>query len=169
MVSAHENDPGAVPLEQETERESVEAAAKLSSKLIYEVIRRDGEEELARTKRSLFWSGTAAGILISFSVLGEAILRTYLPDAPWSFLVENLGYSLGFLLVIICRMQLFTENTITTVLPLMVQPTAHNLGCVARLWSIVLGANVLGAFVIATFYAYTPAIPENLGPALLSL
>ena len=81
MVSIHENDPGAAPLEEETERESVEAAAKLSSKLIYEVIRRDGEEELARTKRSLFWSGTAAGIMISFSVLGEAILRTYLPDA----------------------------------------------------------------------------------------
>tara|TARA_R110000751_G_scaffold158123_1_gene263688 strand:+ start:495 stop:1373 length:879 start_codon:yes stop_codon:yes gene_type:complete len=169
MVSIHENDPGAVPLEEETERESVEAAAKLSSKLIYEVIRRDGEEELARTKRSLFWSGTAAGIMISFSVLGEAILRTYLPDAPWSFLIENFGYSLGFLLVIMGRMQLFTENTITTVLPLMVKPTAHNFACVARLWVIVLGANVLGAFCIATLYAYTPAIPENLAPALLSL
>ncbi|MBM2290651.1 formate/nitrite transporter family protein [Sulfitobacter pseudonitzschiae] len=169
MVSIHENDPGAVPLDEETERESVEAAAKLSSKLIYEVIRRDGEEELARTKRSLFWSGTAAGIMISFSVLGEAILRTYLPDAPWSFLIENFGYSLGFLLVIMGRMQLFTENTITTVLPLMVKPTAHNFACVARLWVIVLGANVLGAFCIATLYAYTPAIPENLAPALLSL
>ena len=169
MVSIHENDPGAAPLEEETERESVEAAAKLSSKLIYEVIRRDGEEELARTKRSLFWSGTAAGIMISFSVLGEAILRTYLPDAPWSFLIENFGYSLGFLLVIMGRMQLFTENTITTVLPLMVKPTAHNFACVARLWVIVLGANVLGAFCIATLYAYTPAIPENLAPALLSL
>lgn len=169
MVSIHENDPGAVPLEEETERESVEAAAKLSSKLIYEVIRRDGEEELARTKRSLFWSGTAAGIMISFSVLGEAILRTYLPDAPWSFLIENFGYSLGFLLVIMGRMQLFTENTITTVLPLMVKPTAHNFACVARLWVIVLGANVLGAFCIATLYAYTPAIPDNLAPALLSL
>lgn len=169
MVSIRENDPGAAPLEEETERESVEAAAKLSSKLIYEVIRRDGEEELARTKRSLFWSGTAAGIMISFSVLGEAILRTYLPDASWSFLIENFGYSLGFLLVIMGRMQLFTENTITTVLPLMVKPTVHNLGCVARLWTIVLGANVLGAFCIATLYAYTPAIPDALAPALLSL
>ncbi len=169
MASVHENDPGAVPLEEEIERESVEAAAKLTSKLIYEVIRRDGEEELARTKRSLFWSGTAAGIMISFSVLGEAILRTYLPNASWSFLIENFGYSLGFLLVILCRMQLFTENTITTVLPLMVKPTPHNFGCVARLWAIVLGSNVFGAFCIATLYAYTPAIPENLGPALLSL
>ena len=46
------------------------------------VIRRDGEEELERPTRSLIWSGVAAGILISFSVLGEAIFRTYLPDAP---------------------------------------------------------------------------------------
>jgi formate/nitrite transporter FocA (FNT family) len=169
MVSTHESDPGAAPLEEETERESVERAARLSSKLIYEVIRRDGEEELARSKRSLFWSGTAAGIMISFSVLGEAILRTYLPDASWSFLIENFGYSLGFLLVIMCRMQLFTENTITTVLPLMVLPTTHTFGCVARLWVVVLAANVLGAFCIATLFAYTPVIPEDLRPALLSL
>ena len=57
--------------EREAEEESLDKAAALSPHMIYEVIRRDGEEELARTKRSLFWSGIAAGILISLSVLGE--------------------------------------------------------------------------------------------------
>ncbi len=61
---------------------AVRKATRLSSKLIYEVIRRDGEEELERPTRSLIWSGIAAGILISFSVLGEAIFRTFLPNAP---------------------------------------------------------------------------------------
>lgn len=158
-----------VELNKASERQSVENAAQLSPKLIYEVIRRAGEEELARPKRSLIWSGIAAGILISFSVIGEAIFRTYLPDAPWRPLVENIGYSFGFLLVILGQMQLFTENTITTVLPLMVSPTLRNFGRVIRLWVIVLGANVVGAFCIAWMMAYTPILPANLTPAIREL
>ena len=160
------------PPQQDTPRKdeaTVWDASKIAPRLIYEVIRRDGEEELTRPTRSLVWSGIAAGIMISFSVLGEAILRTHLPDTQGRFLVENLGYSLGFLLVIMGRMQLFTENTITTVLPLMRAPSLHMLGCVARLWGIVLAANVLGAFAIASIYAFTPALPPNLTPALVAL
>ncbi|MDU9007042.1 formate/nitrite transporter family protein [Sedimentitalea todarodis] len=156
-------------LDRQSEEQDVEDAAKLSPRLIYEVIRRDGEEELARPTRSLIWSGIAAGIMISFSVLGEAIFRTYLPDVPSSYLIENLGYSLGFLLVILGRMQLFTENTITTVLPFMLTPSRNMFGRICRLWGIVLTANVVGAFAIATVFAHTSAIPPVLMPALMSL
>ena len=60
----------------------VKQASPLPSALIYEIIRSEGEEELKRSNRSLVWSGIAAGMLISLSVLGEAIFRTYLPDTP---------------------------------------------------------------------------------------
>lgn len=148
---------------------SVEEAAALSPKLIYEVIRRDGEEELDRTKRSLIWSGIAAGMLISLSVLGEAVFRTYLPDSPSSYLIENLGYSLGFIAVIMGRMQLFTENTITTVLPIMRDRTLGALGAMLRLWGIVLAANVVGAFAAAALFVFTPAIPSEIMPAIEDL
>lgn len=151
------------------ERQAVEAAGKMPAKLIYEVIRRDGVEELERPLRSLVWSGIAAGVLIAFSVIGEAVFRTYLPDAEWSYLIENIGYSFGFLLVILGRMQLFTENTITTVLPLMAQPSWYALRCVARLWSIVLAANVVGAFAIAALMVFTAALPDAIMPAIMSL
>ncbi len=147
--------------EEAKEQKSLDDAAGLSPKLIYEVIRREGEEELARTKRSLLWSGIAAGMLISLSVLGEAVLRTYLPDTPSRYLVENLGYSLGFLAVIMGRMQLFTENTITTVLPLMRERTLSMFGCIVRLWGIVLFANVIGAFLAASLFVFTPAISAD--------
>lgn len=154
---------------EQAEEQSMKQAASLAPHMIYEVIRREGEEELERTKRSLFWSGIAAGILISLSVLGEAIFRTYLPDTPSRFLIENLGYSLGFLAVIMGRMQLFTENTITTVLPIMGKRTLASLGCMLRLWGIVLGANVIGAFAAAALFVFTPAIPADILPAIISL
>ena len=155
--------------QQMAEEQSVEEAASLSPRMIYEVIRREGEEELNRTKRSLFWSGIAAGILISLSVLGEATFRAYLPDSTSRFLLENLGYSLGFLAVIMGRMQLFTENTITTVLPIMRKRTFDSVWCMLRLWAIVLGANVIGAFAAAALFVFTPAITPETFLAVLSL
>ncbi|MEL6609066.1 MAG: formate/nitrite transporter family protein [Pseudomonadota bacterium] len=153
----------------DAEDDLIEEASSLAPKLIYEVIRRDGEEELERPFRSLVWSGVAAGIMISFSVLAEAIFRTYLPDVGGRFLIENLGYSLGFVLVILGRMQLFTENTITTVLPFLVRPCWGVAASIARLWAIVLGANVVGAFAIAALYAHTPVLPDAYAPALVEL
>ncbi|WP_298429640.1 formate/nitrite transporter family protein [uncultured Jannaschia sp.] len=156
--------------EEQREEEAIEDAGKLAPKLLFEVIRRDGEEELTRPLRSLVYSGLAAGMMISMSVLGEAVFRTYLPaDASWSYLVENLGYSLGFLVVILGRMQLFTENTITTVLPVIARPTRRIFMAMLRLWALVLVANVVGAFAVSALYAHTPALPTELYPAFDSL
>ncbi|MDE0589115.1 formate/nitrite transporter family protein [Halocynthiibacter sp. C4] len=145
-------------MNKDNNEQAIEEASKLDAKTVYEVICRDGEEELERPVGSLFWSGVSAGIVISFSVLGEAILRSFLPDEPYSYLIENLGYSLGFVVVIIGRMQLFTENTITTVLPFLQQPSWFILRRIGVLWGVVLFANVVGAFVIAAFYAHSGAV-----------
>ncbi|WP_147114599.1 formate/nitrite transporter family protein [Tateyamaria sp. syn59] len=156
-------DTSSSPLvEEKVEDEAVTEASGLSPRLIFETIRRHGDEELRRPINTLFWSGVAAGILISFSVLGEAYLRAYLPDADWRFIFENLGYSLGFLLVILGRMQLFTENTITTVVPAVINPCRAVFARVATLWSVVLMANLIGAFVIAVFLVYTPVLTPEL-------
>ncbi len=155
--------------ERKSNEKSVSEAKQLSSRLVYEVIRREGIDELKRPTASLLWSGIAAGMLISFSVTGEAVLRIGLPDTHWAHLVESLGYSFGFLLVILGRMQLFTENTITTVLPVVGKPTHHNLALVARLWSVVLGANITGAFLAAGFIAFTPAFPPETVTAVAEL
>ena len=157
-------------VQKEKDPQSIVAKSEnLASKQIFEVIRREGQEELERPNASLFWSGIAAGLMISLSVLGEAIFRTYLPDAEWRYLVENLGYSLGFLVVILGRMQLFTENTITTVLPVMHNPVWDMFRRLVILWTIVLLANVIGAFVVATAFAYGDLIPAALVPAITEL
>ena len=150
-------------IRHQAEEDSVEAATRLSARLIYEVVRRDGDGELDRPLPSLVWSGIAAGILISLSVLGEAVLRAHLnPDAPSSYLIENLGYSLGFLVVIFGRLQLFTENTITTVLPVMAKPSMGGIVAIGRLWSVVLLANVAGAMFAAAFLGFTDVLNTEL-------
>lgn len=156
-------------IKQEKEKEAVEEAAALSPRLIFESIRRNGEEELERPMSALWFSGIAAGLLISFSVLAEALLRANLPEAEWSYIIENFGYSMGFVLVIMARLQLFTENTITTVVPVMLDPCSHTIGRTAALWSTVLVANVIGAFQVAAFFAYAGVLADPVATAFTDI
>ena len=77
----------------EREVEDVEEMSSPRTPVIYEVVRTLGDEEMERPTTSLWWSGIAAGLSISFSLLAQAILETHLPDAPWRPLVAGFGYS----------------------------------------------------------------------------
>jgi formate/nitrite transporter FocA (FNT family) len=153
----------------EIEHEEIEEAKDRSApggKIVYEAVRQEGIEELERPSSALAWSGLAAGLSMGFSFLGMGILRAFLPEAPWTVLVSSLGMSLGFLIVILGRQQLFTENTLTVILPLMRQRSAHALRNVLRLWTIVLVANVLGGLVIAFVLARTQTFESVVYEAL---
>lgn len=153
----------------ETEIRDVEEMSTPRTPVIYEVVRRLGDEEMKRPGVSLWWSGVAAGASMSFSLLAEAALDARLPDADWKPLVVHLGYTVGFLMVILGRQQLFTESTITVVLPVLKDLTARNLFNLARLWTIVLVANLVGTLFAAAFWRLTPAMPADLYPAALKL
>ncbi len=152
------------------ERDSVAEHGKLSSLTLYSVILREGEEELHRPMASLWWSGVAAGVGISTSVLVQGIIRSNLgSDHPYLTLIESLGYTFGFVLVILCRLQLFTENTITVVLPFLAQPTRNGLYYTARLWGIVLAANLCGTFFTAAIVIHGSILPADILAAIMEI
>ncbi len=151
------------------EQEDIEERSSPRAPVIYEIVRKHGEEEMTRPTVSLWWSGVAAGLSISFSLLAQALLQMHLPNEPWRPLVSCLGYSVGFLMVVLARQQLFTENTITVVLPVMAEPTRRNFANLARMWSVVLLANMVGGVFAAGFCMYTPVIGPELRDAMLSI
>lgn len=117
--------------------------------IVYEAIRSEGEEELERNAAALVWSGLAAGLSMGFSFMMEALLALHLPETDWTPLVVKFGYCIGFIIVILGRQQLFTENTLTPVLQLLHRKNRRTLGRVGRLWGIVLCANLAGAALFA--------------------
>lgn len=129
-----------------------------TGRVVYRAILYEADGELARSSRALFWSGLAAGLSMGFSLVAEALLRAALPAAPWRTLVTKLGYGLGFLVVILGRQQLFTENTLTPILSLLNRRGAGKLRNVLRLWSVVLVANLFGGLAIAWVFTSTPAV-----------
>jgi formate/nitrite transporter FocA (FNT family) len=148
------------------ETRSVSKRRKLRAAVVYEIIRTEGEGELARSASALWWSALAAGLSIGFSVLAQSLLRAYLPDTPAASVVENIGYSVGFLIVILSRQQLFTENTLTAVLPVIARREWRWLWVLLRLWGIVLLGNLAGCFLFAAFLAYSGALTPDFAEAV---
>lgn len=92
---------------------------------------------------------------MGFSFVAEALIHSMLPDAPWRPLLSKFGYSIGFLIVIMGRQQLFTENTLTVILPLLYRRDLATFKNVCRLWSVVLAFNLLGALIFAWVIGHT--------------
>lgn len=155
--------------QDEHREEQAREAQSLDAQTTYEVIRREGVRELGRSTAALFWSGLAAGLSMGFSFLGEALLHAYLPDARWRPLVATMGYCTGFVIVILGSQQLFTENTLTPIIPLLSRRTMDCARNVLRLWSAVLVANLIGAFLFGLVLARLSVVAPEVHPALAEL
>ncbi|HFZ8994321.1 TPA: formate/nitrite transporter family protein [Citrobacter freundii] len=136
---------------------------------IHEHIRHDGQKELERDAMALLWSAIAAGLSMGASLLAKGIFHVHLEGVPGGFLLENLGYTFGFIIVIMARQQLFTENTVTAVLPIMHKPTMGNFGLLMRLWGVVLLGNLIGTGVAAWAFEYMPIFDEETRDAFVKI
>jgi formate/nitrite transporter FocA (FNT family) len=145
-----------------SEREEVQHRLNISPTVVHETVRVEGERELNRSILALACSSVAAGLSMGFSLVGRGVIHYYLPQADWRPLVDSFGYCLGFLIVVLGRQQLFTENTITVILPLLANFNGHNILRVLRLWSVVLAGNLVGAFFFATLIAKTLIFPPGI-------
>lgn len=157
LESSEVSEEADLDLEEKQQADEIENVA---TSVIFEAIRREGEYELSRPFSALWWSGVAAGLAISMSVLCKGLLASILPDADWAAGISNLGYTVGFLIVILGRMQLFTENTMMPVLPLFLSPTRAKFLQTARLWSIVFAANMAGCAAAALVLVFGHILPE---------
>ena len=140
------------------EIEEADDRSSTTAKVVHEAIRLEGTEELERPSSSIGWSGLAAGMTMGCSMMGQGLLQTHLPDAPWRELVASFGYCLGFLFVTMGRQQLFTETTLTVMLPFL--HGTHRISEVMRYWAIVFAANI-GATIL---FAAAASIPQLFAP-----
>lgn len=136
------------------EQSEVEGLSPPTPAVVHAAVSKQGEEELDRPTSSLFWSAVGAGITIMTSVSVSGALHHFLPEAPWKESIVAFGYPFGFLIVVMGRMQLFTEQTLVAVLPLARDMTRRNLGRVGRLWSVVFVGNLVGTAAVAALVAY---------------
>ncbi|TDF82715.1 formate/nitrite transporter family protein [Pseudomonas sp. H9] len=137
--------------------------------VLHEIIRFQGDQELERTIAALWWSALAAGLSMGLSMMAMGLFYARLPESDSSQVVASLGYSAGFLAVILARQQLFTENTLTAVLPVMTTPTLSNFGRLLRLWSVVLLGNLAGTVLVSYVMLNLPIFDTKADEAFLDI
>ncbi|GAA5109794.1 formate/nitrite transporter family protein [Alloalcanivorax gelatiniphagus] len=163
--AARDDDHG----DEEKEEDKQESYLPSKAAAVHERLRVSGEKELERDAMALLWSAIAAGISMSASFMARGLFDAHLPDSDAGFLVGSIGYTFGFLIVILARQQLFTENTVTAVLPFMSHPSAANLWCLMRLWGVVLAGNIAGAGLAAFTFLHLPMFSPEVHESFLSL
>lgn len=137
--------------------------------VLHEIIRYQGDQELERTLAALWWSALAAGLSMGLSLMAMGLFYARLPEGDSAQVVASIGYSAGFLAVILARQQLFTENTLTAVLPVMTSPTLANFGRLLRLWSVVLFGNLAGTLLVAWVMLELPIFDSKTDVAFLEI
>lgn len=141
--------------------------ARPSAEDIYKQVANNARQELKRTNTALAISGFGGGAFMGFSALGTAIGMALLGTSPAAHMVACMLYPLGFIVVIIGRSQLFTENTLYPVA--LVLAEKKEFWNTLRLWSIVLPSNVAGALAFSMLAASTPALEPRFVQALADL
>jgi formate/nitrite transporter FocA (FNT family) len=148
------------------EKKQAQQHAPLRPLVIHEIVRAEGEAELRRPWSALLWSGLAAGLSMGFSFVAQALLEADLAGSPGAAAVASAGYSVGFAIVVLGRQQLFTESTLTAVLPALHHRGWATWGATIRLWTIVLTANLVGTWIFAAMLAYGHPLPPHAAESL---
>ncbi len=117
-----------------------------------------GMEQLRRPTSGLLLSAMSAGLDVGFGPLMVTTVLAISPEETLATrLVSALAYSIGFVIVILGKSELFTEHTTLAILPLLSGQTTMRR--VTRLWLVVYAGNLVGALAFA-------ALAVTLGPGL---
>lgn len=132
---------------------------RASAPEIYERVKREGREELARPVAALAFSGLFAGATVGFGPVASAAAAAALAGRLDARLIGAIFFPIGFIIVIIGRAQLFTENTLYPVT--LVLDERRHLVATLRLWVVVLAANLIGVVLFALLVTKTGALAPD--------
>lgn len=129
--------------------------ASKDAKTILDTVITDGRNELERAKPGLALSGLSAGLNISLGAVAMAMVGAMTEGGMGPLAMAF--YPIGFIIVVLGRAQLFTENTVTPVT--VVFARYRELGELLWFWTVVLAANLVGALIFAVAAVYVELLP----------
>ena len=148
--------------------EQPEEGTRLTAAQIHENVLRPAELEIRRPASALLLSALAAGLVIGFSSLAAAFTASAVAE-PYKHAAAAAAYPLGFIFVIMARSELFTENTLVPVIPLLERRDLATLGLVARIWVLLLVGNLIGTVIFGVALAHTGLLRPAYAAELLRI
>lgn len=137
----------------DSELKNSETSEKDSPKKHDEILKEqigEGLEIYDRSNSSIFISSLTAGLEIGFSFLLLCTVFSFFTGKVAEntvFKLFTFVYPIGFVMVILGKSILFTEQTSLLALPVL--NNKRSLGALLELWGVVIAGNIIGGFVIA--------------------
>jgi formate/nitrite transporter FocA (FNT family) len=128
---------------------------------VYQPLVEKGASQVERPLIDLGLSGLIAGLDIGFGPLAMAVVAGRLHLAfhlsiGQALFYGGLLYPLGFVLVIMGKSELFTENTLAPVAGMI--NGSGTLAKLARSWSVILASNIAGTVLFSLFVAHADPV-----------
>jgi formate/nitrite transporter FocA (FNT family) len=144
------------------------AGTRATASEIHENILQPAREEMERSALALLASSFQSGLAIAFSfVAGAFAASIVVPSAQHA--AAAAAYPLGFMLVIVARSELFTENTLKPVIPLLERRDLATARKLLRMWALLLAGNLIGAAAIGWALARTPMVDASVHEHLATI
>ena len=126
---------------------------------IFKRVLSTADHELEASNLYLFWSALGAGGALGLTFLARVIFTESAGEMEPG-IIGNILYPVGFLIIVLGRYQLFTENTLTPVV--LVLTRLASFANLMRLWVVVFIGNMIGAILFAAAIAYSNVLtPER--------
>lgn len=122
----------------------------------------EGTRRLRRGTVGLASTGVIGGVDVMFGVLGLTVtagaMHVALPE-PISHLIGSMFFGIGFVMLIVGRSELFTENFLIPVGAVL--RGEEPLRMLFRLWGITMVFNVVGILVLALVFTRAGLVPPE--------
>jgi len=143
------------PHQKKLQEKAKEAKNSKSYSDILSTIIHEGESMFALQNKTVFWSAILAGLEIGFSYLLICALYFFwkgtLIDAT-IFKLFSIVYPVGFIMVIVGKSALFTEQTSILVLPVL--NDQRSIWQLLRIWVDVILGNIIGGMIFVFFIGF---------------
>jgi formate/nitrite transporter FocA (FNT family) len=143
------------PHQKKLEEKAKGAKSSKSYSDILSTVIHEGESMFALKNKTVFLSSIVAGLEIGFSYLLVCALYYFLQGAISDaaiFKMFSLVYPVGFIMVIVGKSALFTEQTSILVLPVL--NGQRSIWQLLRVWMDVILGNIFGGIIFALFIAF---------------
>ena len=157
METERNNQPNKnqAPHQKKLQEKAKDAKGSKSYSDILSTVIHEGESMFALKNKTVFLSSIIAGLEIGFSYLLVCALYYFLhgslADAT-IFKLFSVVYPVGFIMVIVGKSALFTEQTSILVLPVL--NGQRSIWQLLRVWTDVIMGNVLGGMIFTLFIAF---------------
>ncbi|SMO44016.1 formate/nitrite transporter family protein [Fodinibius sediminis] len=149
------NNNNQAPHQKRLEEKAKKAKTSKSYSDILSTVIHEGEAMFSLNNKTVFLSSIVAGLEIGFSYLLVCALFFFwegtLPNSA-IFQLFSIVYPVGFIMVIVGKSALFTEQTSILVLPVL--NGQRSIWELLRMWANVIIGNIIGGIIFAIFISY---------------